>query len=164
MIFAIADAVRTDPTNHELLNNWKRCALSTTITFKNLETAEARMWHALQQRENASAVHLVVHRSCFQRCHELARLQSRLMETTSATDVAPQTLFNAYNPNLKMTPNAPGTVALNFVDNALTILNKLIGVPSKRGGFAGWPHGWDQQRVRLTFTIADHLEQAGLKH
>ena len=129
MIFAIADAVRTDPTNHELLNNWKRCALSTTITFKNLETAEARMWYALQQRENVSAVHLVVHRSCFQRCHELARLRNRLMETTSATDVTPQTLFNAYNQNLKMTPNAPGTVTLNFVDNALTILNKLIGVP-----------------------------------
>ena len=129
MIFAIADAVRTEPTNLELLNGWKRCALSTTITFKNLETAEARMWYALQQRENVSAVHLVVHRSCFQRCHELSRLRSRLMETMSAADVTPQALFNAYNQNLKMTPGAPGTVTLNFVDNASTILNKLIGVP-----------------------------------
>ena len=65
MIFAVADAVRSEAENTDLLNAWKRCLLSTTFTFKALATAEQRAWYALQQRENVSAVHLVVHRSRF---------------------------------------------------------------------------------------------------
>jgi len=81
MIFAVADDVQRAPDNIDLLNDWKRCLLSTTFTFKLLATAEQRTWYALQQRENVSAVHLVVHRSCFQRCHEVSRLRHRLSET-----------------------------------------------------------------------------------
>ena len=62
MIFAIADVVRTQPNNSELLTDWKRCALSTTITFNHLESAEQRLWYA---RENVSAVYLAVHRLRF---------------------------------------------------------------------------------------------------
>ncbi|MFM7978573.1 MAG: hypothetical protein ACKPKO_04590, partial [Candidatus Fonsibacter sp.] len=70
MIFAIADATRTPSNNRELLSGWKRRALSTTITFKQPEAAEPRLWYAaLQHRGHMSAVHLVVvHRACFQRC------------------------------------------------------------------------------------------------
>ena len=51
------------------------------------------------------------------------------METMSAADITPQTLFNAYNQHLKMTPGALGTVTLDFCDNASTIAQKLIEVP-----------------------------------
>ena len=55
MIFAVADAVRSEAGNTDLLNAWKRCLLSTTFTFQALAAAEQRTWYALQQRENVSA-------------------------------------------------------------------------------------------------------------
>ena len=48
------------------------------------------------------------------------------METMSAADITPQTLFNAYNHNLKMTPGALGTVTRNLCDNASITVQKLI--------------------------------------
>ena len=129
MVFAVADAIRSEPDNLDMLNDWKRCLLSTTFMFKSFDTAEQRMWYALQQRENVSAVHLVVHRSCFQRCHELSRLRQRLLDTMSAPDITPQVLFNAYTTNLRMVANASGTVTPSFCDNASTIVQKLLDVP-----------------------------------
>ena len=127
MIFAVADAVRLESGNMDYLNAWKRCLLSTTFTFKLLPTAEARTWYALQQRENVSSVHMVVHRSCFQRCHEVLRLRQRLVETNA--DVTAQMIFQVYQDNLTMVPGAAGTVTLGFCDCAATIVNKLIEVP-----------------------------------
>jgi len=127
MIFAVADAVRREPDNLELLSAWKRCMLCTTFKFKLLPTAEKRTWYALQQREDVSHHQLLVHRSCFQRCHETARLRNRLQE--SGPDVTPQMLFDAYNQNLVMVPGAPGTVTLSFCDSAATIAQKLLEVP-----------------------------------
>ena len=92
MTFAVAEAVRTEAASANFLNYWKRCHLSTTVTFKVLDTAEQRTSHALQQRENVSHVHLVVHRSCVQRCHEVARLRQRHLETMSASEVTPQVI------------------------------------------------------------------------
>ena len=129
MIFAVADAVRTEPDNIDRLNAWKRCLLSTTFTFKLLATAQQRTWYALQQRENVSAVHLVVHRSCFQRCHEVSRLRHRLLETMSSADVTPQMIYDAYQKNLTMVPGASGNVTLSFCDSASTIVQKLLEVP-----------------------------------
>ncbi len=127
MLFAVADAVRKESGNTEYLNAWKRCLLSTTFTFKLLPNAEARTWYALQQRENVSAVHMVVHRSCFQRCHEVQRLRQRLMESNA--DVTAQMIFQVYQDNLTMVQGATGTVTLGFCDIAATIVNKLIEVP-----------------------------------
>ncbi|MFM7987570.1 MAG: hypothetical protein ACKPKO_50475, partial [Candidatus Fonsibacter sp.] len=62
MIFSIANAVRTQHNSRELWNAWKWCALTTTITFKYLGTAEKRLWYALQQRENISTMHIIMHR------------------------------------------------------------------------------------------------------
>ena len=126
MVFAMADAVKRESGNTDYLNAWKRCALSTTFTFKVLPTAEARTWYALQQRENISSVHMVVHRSCFQRCHEVLRLRQRLIDTNA--DVTAQMIFQIYQDNLTMVPGAAGTVTLAFCDCAATIVNKLIEV------------------------------------
>jgi hypothetical protein len=103
--------------------------LSTTFTFKVLANPEPRTWYALQQRENVSAVHLVVHRSCFQRCHEVARIRQRRAETTSA-EVTSQMVYDAYQKNLAMVPGAAGTVTLNFCDTASTVVQKLFDVPA----------------------------------
>lgn len=131
MVFAVADVVRSDAANTDKLNAWKRCLLSTTFTFKMLRTAEQRMWYALQQRENASAVHLVVHRPSFQRSHEVGRMQQRLFETLRATDVAPQqTIYEAYQKNLTMVPGAAGTVTMSFCDYAAPTW--LLDVPEIR--------------------------------
>ena len=129
MIFAVADAVRTEAANTNLLNSWKWCLLNTIFTVKVLDTAKQRTWYALQQRENVSDVHLVVHRSCFQRCHEVARLRQRLLETMSASEVTPQVIYDAYKNNLTMVPGAAGTVTLRVCDSAATIVQKLLDVP-----------------------------------
>jgi hypothetical protein len=52
------------------------------------------------------------------------------MDNMSAADVTPQTLFNANNQHLNMTPGALGTVTMNLCDNASTIAQKLIEVPA----------------------------------
>ena len=126
MVFAMADAVKRESGNTDYLNAWKRCPLSTTFTFKVLPTTEARTWYALQQRENISSVHMVVHRSCFQRCHEVLRLRQRLIDTNA--DVTAQMIFQIYQDNLTMVPGAAGTVTLAFCDCAATIVSKLIEV------------------------------------
>ena len=51
MIFAVADAVRSEAGNTDLLNAWKRCLLSTPFAFMALATAGQRTWYALQLRE-----------------------------------------------------------------------------------------------------------------
>ena len=84
MICAASGAARSEAGNADLLNAWKRCLLSTTFAFQVLATPEKRAWYALQQCEGVSAVHLVAHRSCFQRRHEVARVRQRLAETTGA--------------------------------------------------------------------------------
>ena len=91
----------------------------------------ARAATARERVGSAPSFLLFARRSCCQRCHELSRLRHRLMETVSAADITPQTLFNAYNQNLKMTPGALGTVTMYFFcDNASTIAQKLIEVPA----------------------------------
>ena len=88
MVFVAAGAVRLDAGNANLLNAWKRCLLSTTFTFKVLATAEQRVvWYALQQREIVP-VRLVAGRSCFQRCHEVARARQMLAENERGGDFA----------------------------------------------------------------------------
>ena len=78
MILDIADAVRTQPNNPELLTAWNMCDWSTTITTNRLETAERHLWSSLHQRQHASAARLVVRPSCFQSVHELPRLRHYL--------------------------------------------------------------------------------------
>ena len=51
------------------------------------------------------------------------------METMSAAYITPQTLFNAEQQLLEMTPGAPGTVTLDVCDNASTITQKLKNIP-----------------------------------
>ena len=126
MLFAVSDAVKNESGNLEFLNNWKRCMLSTTFTFKLLPNAEARTWYALQQRENVSIKHMVVNRSCFQRCHEVLRLRQRLMESNA--DVTAAMIHKVYQDNLKMVNGSSGQVTLGFCDVAATIVNKLIEV------------------------------------
>ena len=142
MIFVVADAARSEAGNTDLLNAWKRCLLSTTFTFKVLVTAEQHTRYALQQRESVSAVRLVVHRSCFQRCHEVVRVRQRLAATTGA-DATSQMVYNAYQKNLTMVAGAAGTVTMSFCDSASTIVQKLFGVPDTHAVLleAGSLHG-----------------------
>ena len=107
IIFAVPDAVRSEAGNTDLLNAWKRCLLSASCTSKVLASAEQRTLYALQQRENVSAVDLVVRRSCFQRYYEVARLQQRLAETVSAA-VASHMVYDEYRKNFTMFPGSAG--------------------------------------------------------
>jgi hypothetical protein len=82
---AIARDIKTcEPT--ETLEAWRQIVLSTTCTFKVLPSATARYWYALQQRELVSIQHTVVHRSTFQRVHEVSRLMKRMLETRPASE------------------------------------------------------------------------------
>ena len=70
-----------------------------------------------------------VHRSTFQRIHEINRLMSRLKETTPATDITAAVIADAYTKNLQMVAGGAGTVTMNFVDCCATISNKFLGTP-----------------------------------
>ena len=123
MIFAVADAVRSDAGNTKLLSVWKRYLLSTAFTFHVLNTPEERVWHALKRRGLWQCqVTLVVHRSCFHMCHEVDKVRQLLAETTSA-DVTSQTLYDAYRENL-----GPGR-ALSYFETVSAVLRKMFAVP-----------------------------------
>ena len=92
---AVTLAIARDIANHEadtVLAEWKRVVRSTTCTFKLLATSSDRYWYALQQRENTSTTHAVVHRTTFQRVHEIHRLMRRLKETRPAAEVTSQAI------------------------------------------------------------------------
>ena len=129
---AIVFAIARDIENNEdigVLQAWKRSVLSTTGMFKLLPTATARYWYALQERERIATLNAAVHRSTFQRIHEINRLMRRLKETTPAADITAAAIADAYTKNLQMVAGGAGTVTMNFVDCCATISNKLLDAP-----------------------------------
>ena len=129
---AIVFAIARDIENNEdigVLQAWKRSVLSTTGMFKLLPTATARYWYALQERERIATLNAAVHRSTFQRIHEINRLMRRLKETTPAADITAAAIADAYTKNLQMVAGGAGTVTMNFVDCCATISNKLLDTP-----------------------------------
>ena len=88
VVFAVADAVRSEAGSTGLLNAWKRCLLSTPFTFVVLATANQHTWHALQLRELLSTEYFAARRSCMQRRFEVAKLRHRLAETVSTKATA----------------------------------------------------------------------------
>ena len=56
----------------------------------------------------------------------MARLRQRLLGTMSASDVAPQVIYDAYQKNLTVVPGPAGAVALSFCDSASTVAQQLL--------------------------------------
>jgi len=128
IVFAIARGIENNE-DISVLQAWKRSVLSTTGAFKLLPTSTARYWHALQERERIATLNAAVHRSTFQRIHEINRLMKRLKETTPAANITPAAIADAYTQNLQMAAGGARTVTMNFVDCCATISNKLFGTP-----------------------------------
>ena len=76
-----------------------------------------------------SAALLIVHRSCLQMCHEVARSRQRLLATMRAADVAPQVNYDTFQRNLTMVLGVARTVTRCFCDDLASIVQKLIAVP-----------------------------------
>ena len=117
MTGAIVVAIARDIENNEdigVLQDWKRSVLSTTGMFKLLPQATARYWYVLQERERIATLSAVVHRSTFQRIHEINQLMRRLKETTPAADITAVAIAGAYTKNLQMVVGGAGTVTMNF--------------------------------------------------
>jgi hypothetical protein len=125
VVLAIARDIRNQESE-EVLLDWRRSVLSATATFKVLPSASERYWYALQQRERISMIYKAVHRTTFQRVHEISRLMKRLRETTPASEITPALIAKAYADNLQMSPGSAATVTLNFVDCSATITNKIL--------------------------------------
>ena len=105
MIFAVADAARSEAGNTDLLNAWKRCLLSTPFTFVELDTAKQRSWYALQLRGRLSTDYFAVWRSCMQRFFEVAKFRDRLAETVS-TKATAYMIHKEYQKQLVMCPGS----------------------------------------------------------
>ena len=129
MIFTVADAIRSEAGNTSLMNAWKRCLLSTTFTFQALGAPEQRVWYALQQREILRSAANRTNCSCFQRCHEVARVRQLLAEPTSA-EVTSQMVYDARQKNFTTFPHLAGT--LSFYNIINTVLQKTRGVSDVR--------------------------------
>jgi len=104
----VADAVRSEAGNTDLLNAWKRCLLSTPFTFVELATANQRTWYALQLRELLSTEYFAARRSCMQRCFEVAKFRARLAEKVS-TKATAYMIHKEYQKQLVMCPGSAGT-------------------------------------------------------
>jgi len=129
---AFALAIARDIANNEcesVLRTWRKFALSATGKFVVLRTATERYWYALQQREWFSTVNAAVHRTTFQRIHEISRLMKKLRETHPASETTSAAIAEQYAKNLQMAAGSSGAVTLNFVDCCATITNKLLDVP-----------------------------------
>jgi len=129
---AVVLAIARDIEHNEdpsVLRAWRRSVLSTTGMFKILPTATDRYWYALQERERIATLNAAVHRSTFQRIHEVNRLMKRLRETTPAAEITAAAIADAYAKNLQMVAGGSGTVTMNFVDCCATISNKMLDTP-----------------------------------
>ena len=152
---AVVLAIARDITNNEcdaVLRAWRRHVLSTSGRFQVLPAATDRYWYALQQREWFATVHQAVHRTTFQRLHEISRLMKKLRETSPTTEVTSASIADAYMKNLQMAAGSSGSVTLNFVDCCATITNKLLDVPDiarcmqdldERSALTGIPNPFD---------------------
>ena len=70
------DIGRGEPA--EIVQEWEKCIRSTTCKFVLLPGQMDRYWYALARREDIDHTFQAVHRSCFQRVWEVARLASKL--------------------------------------------------------------------------------------
>ena len=152
---AVVLAISRDITNNEcdaVIRAWRKHVLSVSGRFQVLPSATDRYWYALQQREWFSTVNAAVHRTMFQRIHEISRLMKRLRETCPASEVTSAAIADAYAKNLQMTAGSSGSVTLNFVDCCATITNKLLDVPDiawclqdldERSALTGTPNPFD---------------------
>ena len=102
---AFALAIARDIANNEcesVLRTWRKFALSATGEFVVSWTATERYWYAFQQREWFSTVNAAVHRTTFQRIHEISRLMKKLRETHPASETTSAAIAEQYAKNLQM--------------------------------------------------------------
>ena len=127
--FAVArDIGRHEPS--EILQEWEKCILSTTCKFVLLPGQMDRYWYALARREDIDHTFQAVHRSCFQRVWEVARLASKLGDLVGSTNVTAERIYQEYKTNLtNMNKDAVAAITLNFCDVAATVNHRMLQVP-----------------------------------
>ncbi len=127
-LLAMARDVRNQESV-EVRRGWARAARSAIGTFKKLETPSQRYWYALQQRETLGSIHAVVHRSVYQRMHEVARMIKGMREARPDDEVTAATVAQAYSDNLAQTPGSTSNVTMSFVDTSLTVVRYMLNNP-----------------------------------
>ena len=122
------DIGRGEPT--ETVRAWEKCILSTTCKFVLLPGQMDRYWYALARREDIDHTFQAVHRSCFQRVWEVARLTTKLGELVGSTNVTAERIHQEYKTNLtNMNKDAVAAITLNFCDVAATVNHRMLQVP-----------------------------------
>ena len=119
------DIGRGEPT--ETLREWEQCMLSTTCKLVLLPGQMDRYWYALARREDIDHTFQAVHRSCFQRVWDAARLAWTLGDLVGSTSVAAERIYQEYTTNLtNMNKDTVGAITLNFSDVAATVNHRML--------------------------------------
>ena len=122
------DIGRGEPT--DTLQEREKCILPTTCKFVLMPGQMDRYWYALARREDIDHTFQAVHRSCFQRVWEVARLGSKFGELVGSASVTADRIFQEYKTNLThMNKDAVAAITLNFCDVAATVNHRMIQVP-----------------------------------
>lgn len=127
-LLAMARDVRNQESA-EVLRGWAQAAKSAIGTFKKLATPSQRYWYALQQRETLGSIHAVVHRSVYQRTHEVSRMIKGMRESRPDAEVTAAAVAQAYAENLTQTPGSTANVTMSFVDTSLTVVRYMLNNP-----------------------------------
>ena len=96
MLYAVANAARTDPDNMDLLNNSKRFLLNARFKFQLATTVRDCRRRTLKLMGVAPNIQSAWRRSCFKQCQEIEMVRDALLESMSSSELTPALLCKRY--------------------------------------------------------------------
>jgi len=142
-LFSVAAAIERKESE-KVLAEWRRHMLTTIFTVAVYSSEDEMFWASVKLRQDLAAMSSAMVRTTFQLIHEVADVKKKLEESMKSS-VSAKTVFDTYKENVVMHTVGEDEFAQSFVDNALSIYNRLFS--SK----ALWPpHGPSLQCLAST--------------
>ncbi len=106
-ILRVADIIKTEPANTELLNRWRAAFLNSSFTFElfesgGVEVPEAALARSMNLREQAVGECAAVGRTALQRIFEVNKTRKMLEDKMGAAKVTVGTVAQYYKDNVKL--------------------------------------------------------------
>lgn len=137
MIFAISRDVdahnaANDVDSLEIVCQWKQVALTTTFIFEVISVENDLYWASFNKRQRIATSYQALVRTAYQQVFEVVQMKSRFEKTENNNKpLAATAVAKLYASNVEFAENQE-VFNVNFIDNALTIYNRALSIPSVR--------------------------------
>ena len=125
---AIARGVK-NAASTETMKQWKRLALSTLVEFRAVDSADDVHWAAVNMREDVVRNFVTMRTTTLWRLYEVYQFKERKDATCGKLGAAK--IAHLYKLNMRRAETSE-EVTDSFVDNALTVHERLLSTPQAR--------------------------------